>query len=296
MLTDNTPDRVSIPSKVVTLRSLYGLCPQGTHATRFMMMALLVGSALLLGACSRDRDQPYREREVTEIYNEALSYLDERQFRYSAMAFDEVERQHPYSAWARRAQLMSAYSYYMANRYEDAVLAAERFLALHPGNRNAAYAYYLIALSHYEQISDVGRDQRMTERALRALNEVVRRFPDTDYARDAQLKIELTRDHLAGKEMEIGRFYLNSQEYLAAIGRFRTVVEEYETTTHTPEALHRLTEAFLALGLREEARRSAAVLGYNFADSKWYEYSYELMTDRRNRASRSRPRSSSDQM
>jgi len=244
-----------------------------------VLAAFLAGS--LVAGCSGDDDLPYRERDVASIYNEAGEYLDDEQYRYAAAMFDEVERQHPYSAWARRAQLMSSYSYYMANKYEDAILAAERFLALHPGNKDAPYAYYLIALSYYEQVSDVGRDQKMTEQALEALQEVVRRYPRSDYAKDARLKIELTRDHLAGKEMEIGRFYLERKHELAAIGRFRTVVEKYGTTTHVPEALHRLTESFLALGLVEEAQRSAAVLGHNYPSSKWYKYSYALLKDRK---------------
>lgn len=240
-----------------------------------------VSAVLLVSACSSDDELPYRERDVASIYNEAGDYLDDEQYRFAAIAFDEVERQHPYSAWARRAQLMSAYSYYMANRYEDAILAAERFIALHPGNKHAPYAYYLVALCYYEQISDVGRDQKMTEQALEALQEVVRRYPRSDYAKDARLKVELTRDHLAGKEMEIGRFYLMRQHHLAAVGRFRTVVETYGTTTHVPEALHRLTEAFLALGMTDEAQRSAAVLGHNYPASKWYEYSYALMNNQK---------------
>jgi len=255
------------------------------------LVPLVLVPVLMLGACSSDGDQPYRERDVASIYNEAGRYLDDGQYRFAALAFDEVERQHPYSAWARRAQLMSAYSYYMANKYEDAILTAERFLALHPGNRDAPYAYYLIALCYYEQISDVGRDQKMTELALDALQEVIRRYPHSDYAKDARIKVELTRDHLAGKEMEIGRFYLQRKEHLAAIGRFRNVVEKYQTTSHTPEALHRLTEAFLALGMVEEARRSAAVLGYNYPDSKWYRYSYALLTNKKLKPAESGDRS-----
>ncbi len=232
----------------------------------------------LLAACSGTKEEEYVERDVGEIYNMAGNYLDDRQYRFAAAYFDEVERQHPYSAWARRAQLMAAYSYYMSNKYEDAVLAAERFLALHPGNKDAPYAYYLIAICYYEQISDVGRDQKMTEMAMSALQEVVRRFPNTDYARDAALKLELTRDHLAGKEMAVGRFYLNAQEYLAAAMRFRTVVEKYNTTTHVPEALHRLTETYLALGMIDEARAAAAVLGHNYPGDKWYKRSYALLS------------------
>lgn len=176
---------------------------------------------------------------------------------------------------------MAAYSAYMSNQYDDAVLAAERFLQLHPGNASAPYAYYLIALCHYEQISGVARDQAKTEEAEAALTEVIRRFPESEYAQDAQLKLNLTLDHLAGKDMEVGRFYLKRQEFLAATMRFRRVVERYQTTSHTPEALHRLVESYLALGMVDEAQMSAAVLGENFGDSKWYRYSYSLMVDGR---------------
>lgn len=240
-------------------------------------LSLAVGGGLLLGACSSDPKDDYKERDVTTLYNIASTYLDDEQYRYAAASFDEVERQHPYSAWARRAQLMSAYSYYMANKYEDAILAAERFISLHPGNKDAAYAYYLVAVCYYEQMSDVGRDQKMTEQAQNALQEVIRRFPNTEYAQDARQKIDLAQDHLAGKEMAIGRYYLKAREYLAAVNRFRAVVDKYQTTTQVPEALHRLTETYLALGLIGEAQRAAAVLGENYPDSKWYKRSYALL-------------------
>ena len=172
---------------------------------------------------------------------------------------------------------MSAYAFYEANDYDEAIAAAQRFIELHPGNADVPYAYYLVGISYYEQISDVGRDQKMTEQALAAFDELVRRFPDSKYARDAELKADLTRDHLAGKEMSIGRYYLRRGQYVAAINRFRNVVERYQTTTHVPEALHRLTEAYLALGLDEEAQKNAAVLGYNFPSSEWYQDSYALL-------------------
>lgn len=242
---------------------------------------LAVLSLLAVAGCSRDKEEKYVERDVSTLYNVAGNYLDDKQYRFAAAAFDEVERQHPYSAWARRAQVMSAYAYYMANRYEDAILAAERFLALHPGNKDAVYAHYLVAISYYEQISDVGRDQKMTELALRSLEEVVRRYPGSEYARDARLKIELTQDHLAGKEMEIGRFYQRSKEFLAAAGRFRAVVDRYQTTTHVPEALHRLVESYLALGMVDEAVAAGAVLGENFPGSHWYRYSYAMLHEKK---------------
>jgi outer membrane protein assembly factor BamD len=240
---------------------------------------IVLGAALVLGACSGDDDAEivYDERPVEQIYNKALNLLEENKFRQAAAEFDEVERQHPYSQWARRAMLMASYCYYQTNDYDSAILSAQRFLALHPGNKDAAYAYYLMGISFYEQISDVGRDQGMTQSALATLSEVVRRFPETEYARDARLKIDLTIDHLAGKEMEIGRYYLNQQSYVAAINRFRSVIVSYQTTTHVPEALHRLTESYLSLGVVTEAQTAAAILGHNFPGSDWYEDSYALL-------------------
>ncbi|MFZ5609547.1 MAG: outer membrane protein assembly factor BamD [Pseudomonadota bacterium] len=239
---------------------------------------VLLAALFSLAACGGgERERKFVARDVGALYNMGKDRLHSSRFTEAAAFFDEVERQHPYSQWARRAQLMSAYSYYQANKYDDAILAAERFLALHPGNKDAPYAYYLIAISHYEQIIDVQRDQKSTEKALAALEEVVRRYPSTAYAEDARLKIDVTRDHLAGKEMEIGRFYQRQGQYLAAVIRFRRVLEEYETTSHVPEALHRLAESYLALGVREEAVKAAAVLGYNFPDNKWYQRCYKLL-------------------
>lgn len=242
---------------------------------------LVVVLALVLGACSSSStdEDTFVERSVEELYNTAQDAMEAGRFRAAAVAFEEVDRQHPYSQWAVRAQMMAAYAYYMANQYDEAIAAAERFIELHPGHPDVPYAYYVVAVSQYEQISDVGRDQEATRKALDALTELVRRFPDSPYAKDAQLKIDLARDHLAGKEMEIGRFYLKRQAYVAAINRFRTVVETYQTTTHVPEALHRLVEAYLALGVREEAQRAAAVLGYNYPGNVWYERSYALLEE-----------------
>ncbi|MDG5494947.1 outer membrane protein assembly factor BamD [Niveispirillum sp. BGYR6] len=244
---------------------------------------LVPAALLLLTACSGKKEEiPYVERPVEQIYTEASNAIDNKNYTKAALLFDEVERQHPYSQWAVRAKLMSAYSHYEAMKYDDAIAALDGFIALHPGNRNAPYAYYLKALCQYERITDVRRDQSTTEEALKALNEVVRRFPTTPYARDAKLKIDLTRDHLAGKDMEVGRFYLNTGEYVAAIKRFRRVIDEYQTTSHVPEALHRMVEAYLALGIREEAQANAALLGHNYPGSVWYQDTYALM----NRAAR----------
>ncbi len=224
--------------------------------------------------------QKRAERPVSEIYNHAMDLLETGWYETSAKEFDEVERLYPYSKWATKAQLMAGYSHYMDQKYDEAVISLDRFIELHPGNQDAPYAYYLKALCYYEQISDVGRDQKMTRLALDAMREVVRRFPNTTYARDARLKLELTRDHLAGKDMDIGRYYQRRGDYLAAINRYRLVIEQYQTTTHVPEALHRLTECYLALGITDEAQMSAAVLGHNFPGSQWYKDSYALLEQR----------------
>jgi outer membrane protein assembly factor BamD len=191
--------------------------------------------------------------------------------------FDEVERQHPYSPWARRAQLMSAFSYYVSRDYSKSIQSAQRFLTIHPGNKDAAYAYYLVALCYYEQISDVSRDQKVTQQTLQALNDVVRRYPETRFAVDAKLKIDLVNDHLAGKEMDIGRYYERSGKWLAAEQRFRNVIEKYQSTSHSAEALYRLVETNLALGLPEEAQKNAAVLGANYPGTDWYGKAFKLM-------------------
>jgi outer membrane protein assembly factor BamD len=246
----------------------------------FRPLVLVLAATLALSACATNKgkkDQKYIAQDVETLYSVAKQTLEKRQYKLAAAQFDEVERQHPYSVWARRAQLMSAFSYYVAGEYGEAIGSAQRFLSLHPGSREAPYAYYMIAVSYYEQISGVQRDQRITQQALDALNELIRRYPNTDYAADARLKVDLARDHLAGKEMEIGRFYQQQGLYLAAISRFRTEVDRYDTTSHTPEALHRLVESYLALGLPEEARKAAAVLGANYPESKWYERSYALI-------------------
>ena len=240
-----------------------------------LAMIMLAG----LAACSGPDQEAYVERPVENIYNGAMDLMFNGDYEFAAQEFDEVERQHPYSIWATRAQIMSAYNYYQFSAYDEAIIAAERFIELHPGHEDVAYAYYLIAISYYEQISDIGRDQKMTELALVSLDEVVRRFPGTTYARDARLKTDLARDHLAGKEMAIGRYYLTRDFYVAAVNRFRSVIERYQTTSHVPEALHRLVEAYLSLGIKHEAQAAAAVLGHNYPGSVWYQDSYALLAD-----------------
>lgn len=246
--------------------------------TRILRLSTAGAVALgLLAGCAASEDDKYVERPVEQLYNEGMDALKEGNYKTASQAFDEVERQHPYSVWATKSQLMAAYAHYEHNKYDDAINALDRFIQLHPSNRDVPYAYYLKALSYYEQITDVSRDQGNTDRALKSLQEVIDRFPDSTYARDARLKIDLARDHMAGKEMTIGRWYLRQHQYLAAINRFKNVAERYQTTTHVPEALHRLIEAYTALGLKDEALRTAAVLGYNFPGSQWYLDSYALV-------------------
>ena len=247
---------------------------------RFRPILLGLALVLSLAACSSDDEGvAYVERPAEEIYNTAANALDSGRYQEAAQQFDEVERQHPYSEWATRAQLMAGYAYYQDLDYDQAILALERFIQLHPGHKDIAYAYYLRALSYYEQITDVKRDQAVTQQAMDGLRQVFTRFPESKYARDARLKFELTEDHLAGKEMSIGRYYQKRGQYQAAINRYRRVVDEFQTTSHVPEALHRLTESYLALGVVPEAQAAAAVLGYNFPGSDWYEDSYALLAE-----------------
>lgn len=235
--------------------------------------------AFIAGCASAPEEPEYIERPVEELYNEALDFLNAKNYSLAIRSFEEVDRQHPYSIWASKAQLMSGYGYYLSNRYDESIITLDRFIELHPAHEDIAYAYYLKAINYYDQIVDVARDQKITVQALSALQEVVRRFPSSDYGRDANLKLDLTKDHLAGKEMYVGRFYLKRGESLAAIGRFREVLATYQTTTHVPEALYRLVEAYMSLGVLEQAQASAAVLGHNFPGSDWYADAYDLFTN-----------------
>lgn len=239
--------------------------------------------ALALAACQSNRrntELAYVERPVEQLYNQGARQLDNRKYENAILLFAEVERQHPYSEWARKSMVMSAYASYQTRDYTTAISAAERYLALHPGGSEAEYAYYLIALCHFDQIIDVGRDQATTERASTALNDIIRRFPDSEYAKDARIKLDMVNDQLAGKEMTVGRWYLRSNQTLSAVNRFRTVVDTYQTTSHTPEALHRLVEAYLTLGLKDQALAAGATLGYNYPDSEWYRMSYRLLSNK----------------
>ena len=251
-----------------------------SNMTRIAAVVLAAALVIPASGCSRNRpgsDTGYVARDVNTLYALAKKSLDQGDYEQAAKLFDEVERQHPYSVWARRAQLMSAFSYYVAKKYPDSISAAQRFLTIHPGNKDAPYAHYLTGMSYYQQVEDVTRDQRVTQQAMDAFGELVRRYPDSRYASDARLKMDLLNDHLAGKEMEIGRFYERSGKWLAANLRFRKVVEDFQTTSHTPEALERLVETYLALGIPVEAEKSAAVLGANYPGNKWYKRAYALI-------------------
>lgn len=243
---------------------------------RIACMGLVVATALTACAPTPKVDT-YVEEPISKLYDKALSEMEEQNYDKAARAFEDVERQHPYSAWAIKAQLMAAYAYYKDEEFDDAIIAAERFIDLYPANKDVPYAYYIRAMCYYEQISDVARDQKMTLLARQALNDVIKRFPKSEYARDARLKLDLTTDHLAGKEVDIGRYYQKNKDWLAAINRFQSVANNYQTTTHAAEALYRLTEVYTQIGLDDQAAKSAAVLGYNYPGSEWYAMAYALL-------------------
>jgi outer membrane protein assembly factor BamD len=253
------------------------------HGRAILIVVLTV--ALAVSACSTfgKKKKPtlaYEERPVDLLYNAGADRLDRHQWSEAVDYFREVERQHPYSEWARRSILMTAFAHYQANDYAEAIADADQFIALYPGNPSTPYAYYLKAICYFEQIVDVGRDQASTSEAGEALREVAKRYPYSEYAADARLKIDMVQDQLAGKEMTIGRFYLRAGDPMGAIGRFKTVVDKYQTTSHTPEALYRLVEAYLTVGLVAEAKQNGAVLGYNYPGDPWYQAAYQLLTNR----------------
>jgi outer membrane protein assembly factor BamD len=241
--------------------------------------AAALSLAVALAGCSLfDTDKVIPDEPADKLYNEGLFLLNQKKDpKEAAKKFEEVDRQHPYSEWARKSLIMSAYAYYEAGAYEESVTAARRYITLHPGSPDAAYAYFLIGSSNFDQIAEVSRDQERTEKAVAALDEVVRKYPNTEYAVAAKRKIEIARDQLAGKEMDIGRWYMQRRDYTGAINRFKVVVTRYQTTRHVEEALLRLTEAYLTLGIVDEAQTSAAVLGHNFPDSRWYKDAYNLV-------------------
>ena len=242
-----------------------------------MLGAVLFGVAA--GGCSLfNKDEVLPDQPADKLYNEGLYLLNEKKdAKNAAKKFEDVDRQQPYSEWARKSLVMSAYAYYQAQQYDDAISAAQRYVTLHPGSPDAAYAQYLIAASNFDQIPDVTRDQSRTDKAIVALEEVVRKYPNTEYANSARQKMEMARDQLAGKEMMVGRYYLNRKDFVGAINRFKVVVTKYQTTRHVEEALERLTEAYMSLGIISEAQTAAAVLGHNFPESPWYKDAYNLV-------------------
>jgi outer membrane protein assembly factor BamD len=251
-------------------------------ARAFTRGALLAVLAAMLGACSMfDTDKVAPDEPADKLYNEGLYLLNTKKDpKEAAKKFEEVDRQHPYSEWARKSLIMSAYAYYESGAYDECISTAQRYVTLHPGSPDAAYAQFLIGSSFFDQIPEISRDQTRTEKALESLDEVVRRYPNSEYAVAAKRKMEMARDQLAGKEMEIGRWHLQRREFTGAINRFKVVVTRYQTTRHVEEALMRLTEAYMALGIVDEAQTSAAVLGHNFPDSHWYKDAYALMQSR----------------
>ncbi|MCW8841868.1 MAG: outer membrane protein assembly factor BamD [Rhodobacteraceae bacterium] len=253
---------------------------------RFGVISAIVAIAILTG-CSSSTSQKVRDGKIPienftaeQIYERGEYELNDNEAEDAAFYFSEVERLYPYSDWAKRALIMQTFAYHKAKDYESSRASAQRFIDFYPADDDAAYAQYLLALSYYDQIDEVGRDQKLTLEALQELRKLIETYPDSDYARSAKLKFDLAFDHLASKEMEVGRYYLRREHYAAAISRFRVVVEDFQTTTHTPEALHRLVEAYLSLGLTNEAQTAAAILGHNYRSTEWYEDSYALLTGR----------------
>jgi outer membrane protein assembly factor BamD len=257
-----------------------------THRRRFAravgMVLLAASLAVSLGACSSfdffKKDDVAPDEPADRLYNEGLYLLNQKKSpKEAAKKFEEVDRQHPYSEWARKSLIMASYSYYTAGDYDECVAGAQRYITLHPGSADAAYAQYLIGASFYDEIPDITRDQARTEKALAALEEVIRKFPTSEYASTAKQKLEVARDQLAGKDMQIGRYYLERKDYTGAINRFKVVITKYQTTREVEEALERLTEAYMALGITNEAQTAAVVLGHNFPDSIWYKHAYTLV-------------------
>lgn len=252
--------------------------------TRVGALAVTLAAVTALSACAGRQERPrlvYEERPVELLYNTGHQRLQQSRWMDAVAYFQEVERQHPFSEWSRRAILMQMYAYYRAGRYQDAIANADRFIQLYPGSPSASYAFYMKGVSYFEQIVDVGRDQASTGQALLALRDVERRYPETPYAADARIKIDMVNDQLAGKEMAIGRWYQRQNQPLAAINRYRAVIEnqDFQRTSHTPEALYRLVELYLTMGLDEEAVRNGSVLGHNYPGSRWYQDAYVLLTN-----------------
>lgn len=250
-----------------------------TMTPKFLISAVVV-AGLTLAGCSKSPEVDelgFTDKPAEELYNEGLALVNSGRLDAASKKFTEIDQVYPYSEFARRAMVMSAYTNYRSGKFPEAINSAKRYITLYPGSNDAAYAQYLVGQSYYRQVLDITRDQETTEKALGAMGELIQRYPDSEYAEDAANKIRITSDQLAGKEMQVGRYYLNQRRYVAAINRFKNVVIRYQTTRHTEEALARLTEGYLSLGVVEEAQTAAAVLGHNFPDSRWYKDSFNLL-------------------
>lgn len=242
---------------------------------------IVLGGAISLSACAGGASEGDLNGTVNSLYNDGMAAMDSHKYEQAIHNFQELDRQYPYSSWATRGQIMTAYAQMLKGDHDESIVTIDRFIKMHPGHADLAYLYYLKGLNHYDQMNDVNRDQSETQSALDAFKEVATRFPNSTYAADSKLKVTLCQDHLAGKEMAVGRFYLQQKQYLAAVNRFRSVVQSYQTSTQTPEALYRLVETYLALGVQDEAQRAGAILGYNYPASPWYSRAYGLLTSAR---------------
>ena len=249
--------------------------------TRILIFALLATTTLFSACASSSKPDGELTGTVGELYNNGMDNIQKKRYAQAVHNFEELDRQYPYSGWATRGQIMTAYAQMLNKDYDESLATIDRFVKMHPGHKDLAYMYYMAGLNHYNQMTDVNRDQSETQLALDAFTEVVNRFPESPYARDARLKITLCNDHLAGKEMTVGRYYQSQKMWLPAINRFRVVVQNYQTSSQTPEALYRLTESYLALGINDEALRAASILGYNYQGSAWYKRAYGLLTERK---------------
>lgn len=243
-------------------------------------LAIIAAVAGLAGCSSKKSLEPFVEIPAEESYNHGIAYLQQGDYKNATKKFDEVDEQHPYSELARKSLIMTTYTNYTRGNFTEAITSAERYLNLYPGSEDAAYAQWMIGQSYFNQIPDVTRDQEMTQKAMRAMTTLVERYPDSPYAAEGRKRLDITKDQLAAKEMDIGRYYLNRRQYIGAINRFKTVVQNYQTTRHVEEALERLTESYFALGVVDEAQTAAAVLGHNYPDSRWYKDAYRLLTSK----------------
>ena len=241
------------------------------------VLVLLGGAAALVGCSSKDPLEPFVEIPAEQSYNAGIAYLQQGDYKKATEKFEEVDQQHPYSEWARKSLIMTTYTNYTRGNFTEAITQGKRYLTLYPGSEDAAYAQWMIAQSYFNQMPDITRDQKMTQQAMQAMQELVERYPDSPYAAEGRKRLDIAKDQLAGKEMEVGRYYLTRNQYIGAINRFKVVVQEYQTTRHIEEALERLTEAYYAMGIVDEAQTAAAVLGHNYPDSRWYKNTYKLL-------------------